>query len=220
MIMPLLSPYAKDYHELLSSIVETRSNMISCACGRIHWSKNMNHRLHHIDAIVSAMASQITSVLIFHPTVYSQAVQRNIKHPRHWPMWGEFNGERWISRTKGVDINLLHLIWNITIYCIQQCLCPAVEPMNLKSPPPPTGFQPNNKWNSVIFWFVWFIWTFAPFVSVHNLKPFGSSILPFLSHIKCVYSFVWFVWCHNKDLVKLCVFPGIHHDITSQYFDT
>ena len=98
---PLLSPYAKDYHELLSNIVETRSNMISCACGRIHWSKNMNHRLHYIDAIVSAMTSQITSVLIFYPTVYSHAVQRNIKAPRHWPMWGEFTGDRWSPHTKG-----------------------------------------------------------------------------------------------------------------------
>ena len=24
----------------------------------------------------------------------------NIKAPRHWPLWGEFTGHRWISRTK------------------------------------------------------------------------------------------------------------------------
>ena len=25
----------------------------------------------------------------------------NIKAPRHWPLWGEFTGDRWIPRTKG-----------------------------------------------------------------------------------------------------------------------
>ena len=25
--------------------------------------------------------------------------KRNIKAPRHWPLWGEFNGDRWIPRT-------------------------------------------------------------------------------------------------------------------------
>ena len=27
--------------------------------------------------------------------------RRNIKAPRHWPLWGEFSGDRWIPRTKG-----------------------------------------------------------------------------------------------------------------------
>ena len=25
---------------------------------------------------------------------------KNIKAPRHWPMWGKFTGDRWISRTR------------------------------------------------------------------------------------------------------------------------
>ena len=25
----------------------------------------------------------------------------NIKAPLHWPLWGEFTGDRWIPRTKG-----------------------------------------------------------------------------------------------------------------------
>ena len=49
------------------------------------------------DVIMNAMASQITIVSI----VYSGADQRNIKAPRHWPLWGEFTGPRWIPRTKG-----------------------------------------------------------------------------------------------------------------------
>ena len=26
---------------------------------------------------------------------------KNVKTPRHWPLWGEFTGDRWIPRTKG-----------------------------------------------------------------------------------------------------------------------
>ena len=27
-------------------------------------------------------------------------IKENIKAPRHWPLWGEFTGDRWIPRTK------------------------------------------------------------------------------------------------------------------------
>ena len=54
---------------------------------------------HYIDVIMGAMASQITSLAIFYSAVYSGADQR--KHPRHWPLCGEFTGDRWISRTNG-----------------------------------------------------------------------------------------------------------------------
>ena len=57
--------------------------------------KLRNHvRLHLIN-------SQITSLTIFYSTVYSGADKNNIKAPRHWPLWGEFTGDWWISRTKG-----------------------------------------------------------------------------------------------------------------------
>ena len=53
---------------------------------------------------MSAMASQITGLPIVYSTVYSGADQRaskSVKAPRHWPLWGEFTGDRWIPRTKG-----------------------------------------------------------------------------------------------------------------------
>ena len=28
-------------------------------------------------------------------------VKENFKAPRHWPLWGEFTGDRWIPHTKG-----------------------------------------------------------------------------------------------------------------------
>ena len=40
-------------------------------------------------------ASQITGASIVCSTVCSGASQRNIKAPRHWPLWGESTGDRW-----------------------------------------------------------------------------------------------------------------------------
>ena len=50
---------------------------------------------------MGAMASQITSLTIVYSTVYQTADQRKIKSSRHWPLWGEFTGDRWIPHTKG-----------------------------------------------------------------------------------------------------------------------
>ena len=47
---------------------------------------------HYDDVIMSAIASQITSLTIVYPIVYSDADQRKIKAPRHWPLCGEFTG--------------------------------------------------------------------------------------------------------------------------------
>ena len=63
---------------------------------------------HYNDVMMSVMASQmsmslsqITNLTIVYLTVYLGADQRNIKAPRHWPLWGEFTGDRWIPDTKG-----------------------------------------------------------------------------------------------------------------------
>ena len=60
-------------------------------------------RIHYNDVIMSAMVSQITSLTFVHSTVYSGAdkTKPSNKAPRHWPLWGEFTGGRWIPRTKG-----------------------------------------------------------------------------------------------------------------------
>ena len=50
------------------------------------------------DVIMSAMASQITSRLLTQPFIHAQ-IKESIKTPRHWPLWGEFTGDRWIPRT-------------------------------------------------------------------------------------------------------------------------
>ena len=51
--------------------------------------------------LLGTRASQITSPRILYSAVYSGTDQRNFKSPRHWPLWGEFTGDRWIPYTKG-----------------------------------------------------------------------------------------------------------------------
>ena len=33
--------------------------------------------------------------------LFKGQIKENIKASRHWPLWGEFTGDRWIPRTKG-----------------------------------------------------------------------------------------------------------------------
>ena len=40
------------------------------------------------------------SRLFTQPFIQAQ-IKENLKAPRHWPLWGEFTGDRWIPRTKG-----------------------------------------------------------------------------------------------------------------------
>ena len=50
------------------------------------------------DVIMGTIASQITSLPIVYWTVYWDA--ENIKAPRHWPLCGEFTGDRWVLALK------------------------------------------------------------------------------------------------------------------------
>ena len=57
-------------------------------------------KYHYSDVIMSAVASQITSVLFTQPFVQAH-IKENIKVPPYWPLWGEVTGDRLIPRTKG-----------------------------------------------------------------------------------------------------------------------
>ena len=58
--------------------------------------------IHYYDVIMSAIASQITSVLLLFTQPFVQMqIKENIKARRHWPLCGEFTGDRWIPRTNG-----------------------------------------------------------------------------------------------------------------------
>ena len=56
--------------------------------------------IHYSDAITRLRLESLASWLFTQPFVQAQ-IKQNITAPRHWPLWGEFTGDRWIPRTKG-----------------------------------------------------------------------------------------------------------------------
>ena len=75
-----------------------------------HIDSRQSHGQHYSDAIMSAMASQITPAsrlvtqqFFFFFFFFGVGAQNkeNIKAPRLWPLWGEFIGDQWIPHTKG-----------------------------------------------------------------------------------------------------------------------
>ena len=50
---------------------------------------------------MSPMAYPITNLTIVYSTVIQAQIKEKTKAPRHWPVWGEFTGDRWIPRTMG-----------------------------------------------------------------------------------------------------------------------
>ena len=56
---------------------------------------------HYSDVIMSVIVSQIIGVSIVCTKVCSGAIKENTKAQRHWSLWGEFSGDRWIPHTKG-----------------------------------------------------------------------------------------------------------------------
>ena len=56
--------------------------------------------IHYGDVIMSTRLKSPAFRLFTQPFVQVQ-IKENIKAPRHWPLCGEFTGDRWIPRTKG-----------------------------------------------------------------------------------------------------------------------
>ena len=48
---------------------------------------------HYCDVIMSTMASQITSLILFTQPFIQAQIKESIKAPRHWPLYGEFTGD-------------------------------------------------------------------------------------------------------------------------------
>ena len=47
------------------------------------------------------MASQVTNLTLFTQPFIQAQNKENTKAPRHWPLRGEFTGDRWIPLTNG-----------------------------------------------------------------------------------------------------------------------
>ena len=75
----------------------------------LYWQVITTH--HYSDVIMASMASQITSLTTVYSTVYSGADKKNIKAPRHWPLCGEFTGDRWIPAQKASSAENVSIWW-------------------------------------------------------------------------------------------------------------
>ena len=84
-----------------------------CASAQSRYDSKKNFLMHYneyVCTIMNAMAHQITGVSIVY-SVCSSADQGNLIALRHWPLWGEFTGDRWIARTKGRQcVKCFHLM--------------------------------------------------------------------------------------------------------------
>ena len=58
-------------------------------------------QIHYSDAIMRAMASQITDVSMFGQPFVQAQIKENIKAPRYLPLWEKSTSDRWIPLTKG-----------------------------------------------------------------------------------------------------------------------
>ena len=63
----------------------------------------INERTVHIT--VTSMCAQwrlkSPGARLFTQPIIQAQIKENIKAPRHWPLCGEFTGDRWIPRTNG-----------------------------------------------------------------------------------------------------------------------
>ena len=48
---------------------------------------------------------------LFTPSFIEAPIKENIKAPRHWPLCGEFTGERWIPLTKAINTENVSIWW-------------------------------------------------------------------------------------------------------------
>ena len=66
---------------------------------------------HYFDVIMDAIGSQITSLTLFIQPFNPTQIKENIKAPRHWPLCGEFTGDR---NAENVSIWWRHHDWTPT----------------------------------------------------------------------------------------------------------
>ena len=51
-----------------------------------------------------------TSRLFTQPFIQAE-IKESIEAPRHWPLCGEFTGDRWIPRTKASNAETIFIWW-------------------------------------------------------------------------------------------------------------
>ena len=90
---------------------------ITCGSSDVMQQGEPSH-WHYNDVIMSAIASQINGVPIFAQLFVQVQIKANIKVPRHWPLWRESTGDRWITITKCQKRENVSIWWrhHVTIF--------------------------------------------------------------------------------------------------------
>ena len=99
----LLVVYEMRRHFLPTSRSPTTTHFTVCILTRLHLELKKTritgaNDYHYNDVINCFLKHQPHGCLL--KRLFWQ-IKENIKVPRHWPLWGEFTGDRWIPRTKG-----------------------------------------------------------------------------------------------------------------------
>ena len=84
---------------LLDVLPEVQRAQLSSTVNAVLYSTE-DHRWHYTTVYYGSAIMGTISNHQPHPFIRVQ-IKENIKAPRHWPLWGEFTGDRWIPRTKG-----------------------------------------------------------------------------------------------------------------------
>ena len=71
---------------------------------------------------MSTMPSQITDVSIVYSTLLLWPTSKKTSQ-RHWPLWGEFTGDRWIPRTKASNAENVSIWWRHHDWPDFNCTC-------------------------------------------------------------------------------------------------
>ena len=84
--------------------------LLSGMLPQIRASYGVTRSPHYNDVIMTTIASEITSFTVVYSTVYSDANQKNIKPPCHWPLCGEFTGTK--GQLRGKCFHLMTSSWS------------------------------------------------------------------------------------------------------------
>ena len=93
LVLTDLSACDKIQYESTDGHVIIESHVIANFCVGLYFDLVVSH---YSDVIMCATASQITGVPIIVCSIVGSGVdkKKNIKAPRHRPLWGEFTGDR------------------------------------------------------------------------------------------------------------------------------
>ena len=146
-------------------------------------------QLHYNDVIMSAIASRL-----FTQAFIQTHIKENIKAPRHWPLCGEFTGDRWIPRTNGQQRGKYFKL--MTSSCTRMAL--PLQRLNSLGPTKITLIPKHMIWKYKYFW------TENKTVRIANVYVFENTDRSMLDQLmvwfrqfkRSLLMVQWTIFCH------------------------